>query len=103
MQDKQTPVMENGEMKMELDQEAVAMLFNQVLTDIETTKYDIAVGEGANTETVRYANYMLLMDLIERGAPIPPDVIIDESMLPPATKEKIKQSLMAAQQQAVTP
>jgi len=99
MQDEETPVMENGEMKMELDNEAVATLFNQVLTDIETTKYDIAVGEGVNTETVKYANYMTLMDLVQAGAPIPPDVIIDESMLPPATKEKIKQSIMAAQQQ----
>ncbi|RKY35333.1 MAG: hypothetical protein DRP78_05570 [Candidatus Omnitrophota bacterium] len=103
MRDNVTPVMEGSEMKMEVDDEAVAMLFNQILTDLETTKYDIAVGEGSNSETVKYANYMLLMDLIQSGAPIPPDVIIDESMLPAATKEKIKQSMMAAQQQGVNP
>lgn len=82
-----------GEMAMELDNEAVGAMFNLILNDAELIKYDISVGESANTETVRYANSLLLMDLASKGIPIPPDVLIDESTLAEGTKKKINQAI----------
>ena len=97
----QIPVMdESGEMVMELDEEAVAATFNKVLNDTSVGRYDVAVGESVNSETVKYANYTLLTDLLERGYPIPPDVIVEESLLSTASKEKIKKAVAAAPQPA---
>jgi hypothetical protein len=99
----EVPVMENGEMKMELDEEAVAAVFNQILNDAEIGKYDVSVGEGANTETVRYSNYLLLMELAQNGVLIPSDILIEESLINTGSKEKIKKAVqLAAQKQAQT-
>jgi hypothetical protein len=64
----------------------------------ELKKYDVNVGESAMSDTVRIGNYLTLMELAEKGLPIPPDVLIDESMLSTGQKEKIKQAIMAQQQ-----
>lgn len=89
-----------GEMVMEIDQEAVGAVFNRVLTDNEIGKYDVAVGEGANTETVKYSNYLLLMEMAEKGIQIPMDILVDESLINSSSKERIKKAVMQAQQQA---
>ncbi len=91
------PVLDDrGELQMEVNEEDVIAIFNMVLTDTEVGKYDISVGEGANSETVRYANYMLLMELAEKGLPIPPDVLIEESLIASGSKEKIKKAVQQA-------
>ena len=59
--------------------------------------YDVSIGEGAYSETVKISNYMTLMDLVSKGIPIPPDVLISESTLPAGAKQKITAALEAAQ------
>jgi len=90
----------SGEMVMTVDNEAVGAVFNEVLNDTSIGKYDVAIGEVANSETVKYSNYLLLTELVEKGFPIPPDVLIDESQLSSGSKEKIKRAIAAAQNQA---
>jgi hypothetical protein len=73
---------------------------NQILNDTQDqTKYDVVVGESAQSETVKIANYLTLTEMIEKGVPIPPDVLVEESFLPQSTKKKIKAIIEAAQQQ----
>lgn len=72
---------------------------NNVLQNTDNLKkYDVEIGEGSNSLTAKITNQLILQDMITAGIPIPPDVLIDESMLDNATKEKIKQSIAKAQQ-----
>lgn len=100
-QGRPVPVMdERGQMVMEIDNDAAGAVINQVLSDEELTKYDVSVGEAQSTETIRMANYSMLMELIEKGIPIPPDILIDESMLSPESKNQIKATIEAQRQAA---
>ncbi len=91
---------ETGELVTEVDEEGVMAVFNQVLNDPDLVNYDISVGEGANSQTVKYGNSLLLMELLEKGFPIPPDIIIDETLMDTGVKERIKQSLAQAEAKA---
>jgi hypothetical protein len=96
---------------MEVDAQAVAMAFNSVLNDTMLSTYDVAVGEGSNNETVKIANYFTLMEMASKGIPIPPEILVEESMLSSSHKAKIasaiekQQQMMMqqAQQQAAQP
>lgn len=93
----------DGKLVMQVNQKRVVETFNQVLTDATLGKFEVAVGETISNETMKYANYMVLMDMAQNGIPIPPEVLIDESMLSVSSKEKIKSFIeqqMAAQAQA---
>lgn len=85
----------------QIDQEAAYNLISQILLDKNITNYNIAVGEGVHSETVKFNNFLTLNELVTAGFPIPPDVVIDETGLANATKEKIKNSFkrQAEQQQ----
>lgn len=87
-----------GQIAMQVDQKAVFETFNAVLNDPDLQDYDIVVGESASNDIVRYANFQLLMEMAKSGIPIPPEVLIDESLLSSASREKIKAAV--AQQQA---
>lgn len=82
-----------GQPQMEVDQKAVVQTFTKVLVDAELGKYDVSIGESANSETVRFGNYMTLMDMVQQGVPVPPDVIVDESLISQASKEKIRKAI----------
>lgn len=92
---------QTGQLDLEVDQEAVAQIFNKVLNESsDLAKYDITIGEGVYSETVRMANYLTLVDMAGKGIPIPPDVLVGESMLSDTSKQKIiasieQQQLMA--------
>ena len=77
----------------ELLQETIA----RVLEDSQFDEFDVAVGEGENSETAKISNFLMLRDLAEAGLPIPPDVLIDESLVSASSKEKIKASVERAQ------
>lgn len=81
----------------EVNQEAVTAFLGAILNDKELIKYNISVGEGMHSQTVKHNNFLQLNELAERGYPIPPDVMIDETMLSSGTKEKIKQSIQQTQ------
>jgi len=89
---------ERGELVLEVRQEDVLAVFNMVLNDESVAKYDVSIGESAYNETIRYSNSLLLMEMLEKGAPIPPEIIIEESMLNGDTKNKIKAAIAQAQQ-----
>lgn len=94
------PVMdERNEMIMAVDKDAAGAVINKVLVDIDIENYDISVGEAQSTETIKLANYTMLMDLIEKGVPIPPEILIDESMLANESKVAIKQAIERRQTQ----
>lgn len=92
---------EQGQLVMAVDEEAVGAVFNMVLTDTEVGKYDVAVGEAANSQTVRYSNYLMLNEMATAGFPIPPEVIIEESGLQMSSKKKIVNAIAAAQKAAL--
>lgn len=100
------PILQNGQptlgpdgnIAMEIDEEAVKQVFGYILNDMQIATYDVAVGEIASAETIKLANYSMLMDLVEKGVPIPPDVIIDESLIASESKQKIKKAIAAMQQ-----
>lgn len=100
-QETQLPIIDEttGEMQMELDIEMIANVFNNVLNNSMLGKYDVSVGEGANNETIRYANFMELMEMRAQGVPVPPDVIIEESMISSAHKAKIAQAIKRMEEQ----
>jgi len=89
-----------GELKMKVDKAQVGEVINRILHDSSIGKFDVAVGEGSYSETVKFANYSMLMDLISKGVPVPPDVIIDDSDLSEAQKIKIKEAIASMQRQA---
>lgn len=89
-----------GQIQSQVNEEKVMQTFNEVLTDSGLGKYEVAVGETISNETLKFANYTILMDMAEKGFPIPPEVLIDESMLSNASKEKIKRYI--EQQQMAT-
>lgn len=91
---------QTGQIDTEIDREMVNKVFNAVLMDDELSKYDVTIGEGAYSETVKISNYMTLADMVSKGIPIPPDILIEESMLPQGTKQRIVASIEEAQMMA---
>lgn len=88
----------DGQLTTEFDQDMATLLITKVLTDSSVGKYDVTIGEGAYNETIQMANYMTLMDMVSKGIPIPPDVIIEESLLSQGQKEKVIESITKMQQ-----
>lgn len=91
---------ERNNLVLVTDPDIVGAVFNQILNDSELGKYDVSIGEGVYNETIRISNYTAILDMAKSGVPIPPDIIVENSLLAPEDKEKIKQSI-EAQQQAV--
>lgn len=87
----------NNQLVMVVDQDLVNQVFNQVLNDVDLGLYDVSVGEGPFSETIKMANFMILMDLVEKGVPIPPDILIQESTLSENNKAKIAAAIEQAQ------
>ena len=98
-QGQQGPVLDQqGQLVMGVDQDAAGAVINQILLDDEIAKYDVSVGESQSTETVKLANYTMLMDLMEKGIPIPPEILIEESLLSPDSKNQIREAIENARQ-----
>lgn len=94
---------ENGNVKTETDQDEAGVIVNKILNDSALGKFDVSIGDGPFNETIKFMNFVTLMDMVEKGVPIPPDVIIEESSLSESQKMRIKESIdraQAAQQQA---
>lgn len=103
-QNPQQPILdEQGQLAMTVDMDAVAQTINTVLNDSELGIYDVSIGEGAYSETVKLSNFLDLKELATQGVPIPPQVLIETSMLAEEDKKKIiaamQQQMMMAQQQ----
>lgn len=91
---------ESGQLATTIDIDGATQLINNVLNDAEVGIYDVSLGEGAYSETVKMSNFLDLKELATQGVPIPPDVLIQTSMLAEEDKKKIMQS-MQQQMQAI--
>lgn len=70
-----------------------------LLQSSDLTKYDVVVGESANSPTQRLANFAMFMEMASKGLPIPPQMLIKLSPLPEEEKNEMLAQL-AQQQQA---
>lgn len=96
---------ETNQLVTAVDFDTAIETINNILNDAEIGKYDVAIGEGPYQDTIRLANFMDLKDLAQQGVPIPPNVLIEMSMIPPNEKKGILNQLQAqmqAQMQAQT-
>jgi hypothetical protein len=98
--DETTPVVDpqTNQLAMAVDFDTAIETVNNVLNDSEFGKYDVSVGEGPLSETVRMSNFLALTDLAQQGVPIPPNVLIEMSLIPENEKKKILAQMEAAQQ-----
>jgi len=83
----------DGNIETELDPDEAGIIVNKILNDAGLGKYDVSIGEGPFNETIKFTNFMTLMELVEKGVPIPPDVIIEESGLSESQKKRIIESI----------
>jgi len=90
----------DGQPQMEIDQELLDSTLSEVLSG-DLGRYDVAVGESVSSETMRLAN---MADLKEVATTypglIPPEVLIEEGMLPQSTKTRVINSIKQAQAMA---
>ena len=94
------PIMnEDGSLVTVTDTDTAEQVVELVLTNTELGKYDVAVSDGVFAETIASANFLDLKELAQQGVPIPPQLLIESSMLPDADKQKAIQ-MLAAQAQA---
>lgn len=94
---------ENNQLVPAVDFDEAIRFVNEILSDTDIGKYDVSVGEGPFSETVRMSNFLALTDLAQQGIPIPPTSLIEMSLIPENEKKKIIAQIEAqqlAQQQA---
>jgi len=86
-QSDQPIVDEQGNLETTIDFDTSIQVVNQVLNDTEIGRYDVAIGEGPYSETIRMANFLDMKELASQGVPIPPDVLVELSMIPESQKK----------------
>jgi hypothetical protein len=64
-----------------------------------SSRYDCEVEEAPNTPTYRAYQMMLLLELLGKNIPIPPEMLLQASDLPQDFKEKLLQNMQQQQQQ----
>ena len=90
----------DGQPVMEVNEEELDGVLNQILSG-EIWTYDVAVGESVSSETMKLANAADLKEFAESfPGLVPPDLLIEESMLPQSTKTKVVNSIRRAQAMA---
>ena len=90
----------SGQLETDVDFNLVSQVVGRVLEDTTLGTFDVSVGEGTYNETIKMANYTSLLELVEKGFPVPPEVIIQESNLPESSKNKILQAVSKQQLEA---
>ena len=89
---------------MQYDKEMAEVAIAEVLSG-DLGMYDVNVGEAVASETMRMANSAEVKEIAQAyPGLIPPDILVDESQLPQATKSRILKSIQQAQamQQSMT-
>lgn len=61
----------------------------QCLQDTEQGDYDISIGEGLDSPTVKYATFMMLQEL-SQSIPIPPEIMMQYADIPDDVQKKIQ-------------
>lgn len=94
-QNMKSPQQIGGEPAQNYDMEAII----QMLETADLSRVDVVVGESTWSPTQRVANLMILTDLMNKGAPIPFEMIAEFMDLPEDVKAKAIQAVQAQQQQ----
>ncbi len=89
---------ESGNMVEDVDPNELRLILNKILGDESFQRFDVSIGEGPYNETVKYTNYLMLLEMAEKGLPIPPESIINESLLDESQKKKILASIQTQRQ-----
>ena len=97
-QSNQPIVDEQGNLETMVDIDTANQIINSVLNDSEIGRYDVAIGEGPYSETIRMANFMDMKELAQQGVPIPPETLVGLSMIPESEKKKVQEAIMRQQQ-----
>ena len=80
----------DGKLVTQIDKKLVSQTINNILTNSSIGVYDVSIGENANSETVKYGNFMMLMDMSQKyPGVIPAEVLVDESLISETSKQKI--------------
>ncbi len=93
---------ETNQLVTTVDMDSAIILINKILSDTELSKYDVAIGEGPYQETIKLANFTDLKELAQQGVPIPPQALIETSMLESGQKKNILRQLAQMAQVAPT-
>lgn len=70
-----------------------------LLSTADLVNYDVVVAESGYSPTARMATFMLLTQMAQSGAPVPPELMVEFMDIPSELKSKIQNGL-AAQAQA---
>jgi len=89
---------ENGNLITKVDTDTADTVIKSILNNKELVKYDVSVGEGAFAETIRMSNFSDIKELAQQGVPIPPQTLIELSLIPESNKKSIMNQIMAQQQ-----
>jgi hypothetical protein len=87
-------VVDDTEQEFEINRKSANI--DKVLNDLSVGRYGTVVTTSVQTPTVRFANYMALLEAIKMGVPIPPDLLAEASDWP--MKEKIVKGIQANMQ-----
>lgn len=71
-----------------------------LLRKADITKFDLVVGESAQSPSVQLANFAMLLEMAQAGLPVPPDMMIQNSPMPQELKDQMLQSMQQQQQAA---
>jgi hypothetical protein len=67
-----------------------------LLQQADLDKYDVVVGESAESPTARMATEQLLLNMVKAGQQIPPEILIEVADLPQEVKTKLITSMQQA-------
>jgi len=85
---------------MQYDAEMAELVIAEVLAG-DLAQYDVAVGEAVASETMKMANSAEIKEIAQAyPGLVPPDIIVEESQLPNATKNKVLSAIKNAQAMA---
>jgi hypothetical protein len=82
----------NGKPFDEIDQEAIM----RILEGADLTQYDVIVSESSSSPSAMMGNFLALLEMAQKGIPIPPEAIMVYAPIP--DKKKVMEALAQSQQ-----
>lgn len=87
----------NGRLVLAVDKDTVFQIINKVLQDSDLGKFDVNISRSVYNETMKMTNHLAMLELSER-IPMPPDLIIETSLLETKDKERAIDFIRSQQQ-----
>ncbi len=97
------PDPENPEQQIrQINEKVMNTTILEVLNDTEMGRYDVSIGESVGSETKKLADFELLRAFArEFPGIVTPKVILEESTMPPATKDRILAGIQSERQETI--